>query len=122
MAEAKKIVLAIDDMPETLASVRVILKDKYDVRCISDAKTALAALPSLKPSLILLDIEMPGMSGIEFLEELKKNESLSVIPVICLTANTDGQTAQKAIRDGAKGYIVKPITPESLLESVAFFS
>ncbi|MDR2467474.1 MAG: response regulator [Spirochaetaceae bacterium] len=118
----KKIILAVDDMPEALASINAALKEIYDIRCVTDVKSARAALETITPSLLLLDIEMPGVSGLEFLDELQHNEKFKNIPVVFLTANSEDKTSQKAVRKGAKGYIIKPFTPEILRESVAFFS
>jgi putative two-component system response regulator len=118
----KKVILAVDDMPEILYSIASILQDDYDVLIAVNAMSAQEALTkSVKVDLILLDIEMPGMSGIEFLEELQKNFKYSAIPVVFITGNTDSKTVNKAIKKGGKGYITKPFTRDALLESVNFF-
>ncbi|MDR2509998.1 MAG: response regulator [Spirochaetaceae bacterium] len=118
----KKVVLAVDDMPEILSSINAALSENYDVRCAADAKSAFSALESIKPNVIMLDIEMPEMSGLEILEKLQKDARYKDIPVVFLTANSEESTAQKAIKNGALGYIIKPFTPESLLKSIDFFS
>ncbi|MDR2481658.1 MAG: response regulator [Spirochaetaceae bacterium] len=122
MGNAKKIIFAVDDMPEVLTSINAVLKNDYDIRCVTDAKSALAALESVMPNLILLDMEMPGMSGLEFLETIQKNDKLKNVPVVFLTSNSETKTAQKAISKGAKGYIIKPFSPDELLKTVTFFS
>lgn len=119
---SKKVVLAVDDMPEALASINAVLKNDYDIRCAPNVEGARSVLQKVKPDLLLLDIEMPGVSGLDFFQELQKNETYKDVPVVFLTANTGEDTARKAIQAGAKGYIIKPFTPESLLESVTFFS
>jgi CheY-like chemotaxis protein len=119
--DKKKVVLAVDDMPEVLRSISAILGDKYDVRLARDAASAQEALKKIKADLILLDFEMPGVSGIEFLERLQKDPDLKNIPVVFITANHDTSLVKKAIKKGAKGYIAKPFPPETLLESVGFF-
>lgn len=123
MAETgeKKIVMAIDDMPEVLRSINAILKDKYDVRLLTNVASAQGALKSIKADLILLDFEMPGVSGMTFLEQLQKDPAFKDIPVVFITANHDNELVKKAIKEGAKGYIAKPFTPEALAESVEFF-
>jgi two-component system phosphate regulon response regulator PhoB len=70
---------------------------------------------------MLLDIALPGMSGIEFLRQMQQNERYRSIPVVFLTASSDDQTAQKALKAGAKGYLTKPFAPAAILESVQFF-
>ncbi|MDR2842323.1 MAG: response regulator [Spirochaetaceae bacterium] len=117
----KKIVLAVDDMPEVLSSINAILQEKYDVRLAVDANAATEALESVSVDLVLLDVEMPGMSGLQFIEKLQKDAKFKSIPVVFITANKENKTVQEALKKGAKGYIVKPFSPESLLESVEFF-
>jgi putative two-component system response regulator len=117
----KKIVLAVDDMPEVLQNINAILGDKYDVRLAVDAASAFAALKSATADLLLLDVEMPGVSGIDFLKKLQKDPAYKDIPVVFITANKADKTVKKALNEGAKGYIVKPFTPDALLESVEFF-
>jgi CheY-like chemotaxis protein len=118
----KKVILAVDDMPEVLQSIASILQDKYDVRIAVNATSAQEALEkSGKVDLILLDVEMPGMSGIEFLETLQKNLNYKSIPVVFITGNKDSNVVNEAIKKGGKGYITKPFTRDALLESVWFF-
>ncbi|GMO31752.1 MAG: response regulator [Spirochaetaceae bacterium] len=118
----KKVILAVDDMPEVLSSINAVLKNDYDVRCAPDVESARTALQKIMPDLLLLDIKMPGVSGFDFFQELQKDDTFKKVPVVFLTANSEEETARKAIQGGAKGYIIKPFTPELLLESVSFFS
>lgn len=118
---AKKIVLAVDDMPEALGSITAALNNKYDVRSANSAAAAREALKAITPDIILLDIEMPDVSGLDFFKELQADAKLKTTPIVFLTANSEEDIAQKAIQQGAKGYIIKPFTSESLLESLAFF-
>jgi CheY-like chemotaxis protein len=118
---AKKIILAVDDMPVNLAAVRNILGRDYDVRPIKSAKTALLMLKTVKVDLILLDIEMPEMSGFEFLDRIRNNPEHSEqkdIPVIFITSHAAEDTAVRARAGGAQGYVVKPFEPAALLEKI----
>lgn len=117
----KKIVLCVDDMPEVLMNINAILKNQYDVRSAIDIASALRVLETTHVDLLLLDIEMPEMSGIDFFAKLQKDARYQNIPVVFLTADTENKTAQKAIKKGAKGYLTKPVSPAALLESVSFF-
>jgi CheY-like chemotaxis protein len=117
----KKIIMAIDDMPEVLRNINAILKDKYDVRLSTNAASAQAVLKIIRADLILLDFEMPGISGLAFLEALQRDPVCKDIPVVFITANRDNGLVKDAIKKGAKGYISKPFSPEALLESVEFF-
>jgi CheY-like chemotaxis protein len=70
---------------------------------------------------MLLDVEMPGMTGLEFLEKLQSNPEHKRIPVVFITSNKEDAVIKKAITKGAKGYVTKPFTPDALQESVQFF-
>jgi CheY-like chemotaxis protein len=117
----KNTVLAVDDMPEVLQCINSILQDNFDVRLAVNAASAQEVLKNTQVDLILLDVEMPGMSGLAFLEKLQKNETYKKIPVVFITSNKDDKIVKTAIKNGAKGYIVKPFTSEALRESVEFF-
>ncbi|MDR0409112.1 MAG: response regulator [Spirochaetaceae bacterium] len=118
----KKVVLAVDDTPEALQSISSILGNDYDVRLAVDAASAEAALSKIdNVDLMLLDVEMPDVSGIKFLEKLQRNPSYKNIPVVFITAHKEDAVIKKAIKNGAKGYVTKPFSPDALLESVRFF-
>jgi putative two-component system response regulator len=117
MAE-KKIILAVDDMAVGLTTVRTILQQDYDVRLAKSASIALDMLQQFKPDLILLDIEMPEMSGFEFAALLQQNPEHRNIPVIFVTSHANPQFIDQAMNFGAEGYIVKPFIPEALTKRV----
>jgi putative two-component system response regulator len=118
MEESRKIILAIDDMAVILTSVRNVLQDEYDVRLAKSANMALEMLNQFKADLILLDIEMPEISGFEFAALLRKNPENKDIPVVFLTSHANSQLIEAALNFGAKGYIIKPFTPEALTKRV----
>jgi putative two-component system response regulator len=118
MADEKKIVLAIDDMAVSLTSIRTILQNEYDVRLAKSASMALEMLAQFKVDLILLDIEMPEISGFEFVGLVKNNPSYKDIPIIFVTSHANPQFIDKAMAFGAEGYIVKPFIPEALIKRV----
>ena len=115
----KKIVLAVDDMPENLTIMRSMLTDYFDVRLAKSSKMALSLLDELKVDLILLDIEMPGMSGFEFLKRLVDRKSINKnTPVIFVTSHADKKLFAEAVNAGAKAYLLKPITSEALYKKI----
>ena len=120
MAESdqKKIILAVDDMAVSLTTIRTILQHEYDVRLAKSAALALEMLKQVKADLILLDIEMPEISGLEFVGLLKKNPELKNIPVIFVTSHANPQFIDQAMAFEAEGYIVKPFVPEALVKRV----
>ncbi|MDR1948098.1 MAG: response regulator [Spirochaetaceae bacterium] len=117
----KKIVLAVDDMPVNLTAIKNILHDDFDVRPAKSVKTALAMLNTIKADLILLDIEMPEMSGFEFLNHIRNDAGQPEqknIPVIFVTSHAAEDFIARANTCGVEGYVIKPIIPAVLLEKI----
>ena len=96
-----------------------ILCSAPDVKCVgafASAEEALKKIPSLKPDVVLMDIRLPGMSGIQCVAELKKNEP--AIEIIMVTVYEDNDRIFKALKAGASGYIVKSKSSDQLLSAV----
>lgn len=101
-------VLIIDDSAFAVKVLEDILKDTYEVHSAASGSEGLALARKEQPSLILLDIEMPGMDGFEVLKELKEAEMTKEIPVIFLTGVIDSAYEERGFLNGAVDYIVKP--------------
>ena len=115
----KQTVLVVDDTPDNLSLMAALLKDKYRVRLANSGAKALAVVRGANPpDLILLDIMMPGMSGYEVCEQLKKDPATSRIPIIFLTAMSSAEDEKKGLDLGAQDYISKPISPPIVLARV----
>ena len=115
----QKIVLVVDDMAENLTIMRSLLNNYFDVRLAKSSKLALGLLSNLKVDLVLLDIEMPGMSGFELLRRLKERDSNNKdTPVIFVTSHADKRLINEAINHGAREYILKPIQAEALYKKI----
>ena len=115
---AKK-VLVVDDDTMNLKMAEFILAQKnYEVCKVESGMECLLYLKDNKADLILLDIEMPIMSGIRTLEVIKDNKELADIPVIFLTASAEADTVMEAAKLGAVGYVTKPFKPQELLARV----
>ena len=112
----EKTVLVVDDDKMNLRRTTLILEKQYNVLLAESGRKALDMLKSEKVDLILLDIAMPGMNGIETFERIK--ESGLEIPVIFLTASGHEDNVMTAIRMGAVNYLKKPFFPKNLLERV----
>ncbi|MCC6487355.1 MAG: sigma-54-dependent Fis family transcriptional regulator, partial [Candidatus Hydrogenedentes bacterium] len=108
-----KTLLAIDDELSVREAYRLILSDRYRVLLAPDGATALRLMRENHVDLILLDMVMPAMGGMEVLDEIVKLDSL--IPVIVVTAIKSVATAVTAIKHGAKEYIIKPFDVEEIL-------
>lgn len=111
MQEKHKI-LIVDDVASNIQALAAVLKDDYQLRVATTGKRALE-LVSNEPDidLILLDIEMPEMSGFEVISELKANYDTADIPVIFVTGNITIEDEEKGLIAGAVDYIAKPIRP-----------
>jgi putative two-component system response regulator len=114
----KPVILIVDDDPVQLNTVVSILQNKYNCVPVSSGKTALKFLETRTADLILLDYNMPDMTGIEVLKVILEGEHTAQIPVIFLTGVDDAEGEVQALRMGASDYIVKPIRPAVLLTRV----
>lgn len=112
-------ILVVDDTPENLRLLVKILREKsYKVRPVPSGNLALSAIEASPPDLILLDIMMPGMSGYEVCETLKKNPQTQSIPIIFITAMNEVLDKVKGFHLGAVDYITKPFEIEEVLVRV----
>ncbi|MFQ5841651.1 MAG: sigma-54-dependent transcriptional regulator, partial [Thermodesulfobacteriota bacterium] len=116
---SKKIILVIDDEPNFVRHLCRLLSEEYQVEGASSAREGLDRLETLRPNLILLDLRMPKMGGIEFLRELKKADS--PVPTIVMSAYGEVATVVQAMKLGASDFITKPFHDEKLKEEIALF-
>lgn len=117
MSEKKKIVVA-DDEPFILSALQDTLSDDYAIYTASNGKEAIKLVEKVMPNLIILDVMMPEMDGLEACKQLKKNKETSSIPVIILTAKGQITDIEKGFKSGADAYVVKPFSPARLIEKV----
>lgn len=101
-------ILVVDDMPSNLRLLATILSDRYQVSVASSGREALALLERITPDLIILDVEMPGMSGLDLCRTLKDIAEYRHIPVIFLTGRSDEANEVLGLQLGAVDYITKP--------------
>ncbi|MCF3650550.1 hybrid sensor histidine kinase/response regulator [Synoicihabitans lomoniglobus] len=114
------VVLVVDDVERNLQVVGELLtQQRYEVLFATNGKTALERAEAAQPDLILLDIMMPGMSGIEVCQRLQLNPLTQSIPVIFVTATHDAETAVKGFTEGAVDYVTKPFHAAELLARVS---
>ncbi len=110
MESNKPVVLVVDDEATNLRALDGILSGEFTVRLAPSGERALAFMERSVPDLILLDIDMPGMSGYDLIKILKKNPLWEDIPVLILTGQEDRDTEEAAFKLGAVDYIRKPIS------------
>ena len=116
MEKIRHKIIMVDDNITTLTIAKNALIDAYDVITAPSGKKLFQLLEKFSPDLILLDIEMPEMSGYETIEILKKDKKTADIPVIFLSANIDPESEVKGLSLGAIDYITKPFSQELLLK------
>lgn len=108
----KQCVLVVDDSPENIDVLSEVLRDEYRIRVATSGEKALKIVYSDEPpDLILLDIMMPGISGLEICRRLKANPDRRRIPVIFVTAMSSTDDERRGLETGAVDYITKPISP-----------
>jgi putative two-component system response regulator len=109
--KTKQSVLVVDDEPTNLRVLNQILNDSYKLIFAKSGHEALRLVEKERPDLILLDVMMPGLTGYEVCEYLKKNDQFKSIPIIFITALNDPDDEAKGLNLGAVDYISKPISP-----------
>jgi two-component system, cell cycle response regulator DivK len=108
-------IFIVDDNPGNLKLLRVLLSGEgFEVRTALSAGEALEGLKSFRPSLILTDIQMPGMDGLEFVRLLKAAPDTRTIPVVAITAYAMSGDESRAWNAGCDAYVTKPIDTRSL--------
>ncbi|NBH12978.1 response regulator [Lachnospiraceae bacterium] len=111
-------ILVVDDDVMNLKMAEHILKKKYEVITVSSGREALDFLAHDVPDMILLDLHMPQMNGLETMEQIHAMEGVPEIPVIFLTADNERETEIKIFNAGAMDYIQKPFLAEVVLRRI----
>ncbi len=120
---SNRTIMVIDDERELVSVVRTMLEKKgFNVTCAYSGKDLFASLEEQRPDLILLDIIMPQMDGLQVLRRLKEDPSMPFIPVILLTDKADDEDVDEDVmvgyKMGADYYITKPYTAPQLLTGI----
>lgn len=114
-----KRILVVDDLPENVFMLQDRLENEgYEVVTAYDGKTGIAKATSDMPDLILLDVMMPGMTGIEVCKALKQDPSLADIPIIIVTAKSGADDTREGLEAGAFDYIKKPFEKVEMLARI----
>jgi two-component system cell cycle response regulator DivK len=114
-----KTILIVEDNPSNLKLASTVLEHAgYHVLSTESATNAIVMAQALLPHLILMDIQLPGMSGLEATRQLKSNAATSSIPIIALTAFAMKGDKERTLDAGCDGYIAKPFGYKDLLAKV----
>ncbi len=116
--EQKKILLIDDSSVNNLLLQNILEDEKFTVLVAFSGKEGLNMIKEEKPDLILLDIMMPRMDGMEVLEKIVSDDATKDIPVIMLTAKIDSADQKASIEMGAVDYINKPVDIDNILEKI----
>ena len=114
-----KRVLVVDDNEMNGSYIRTVLsKHPFTIDVVTDGQAALDAVQRHRPDLVLLDVMMPGMSGLDVLETLRADPAFTNIPVILVTAKSQDEDLLTGYQSGADYFISKPFTPRQLLHGI----
>jgi CheY-like chemotaxis protein len=115
-------ILVVDDHPGNMKLLSYVLTAQgYEVRTASDAAEALAVLAGFRPQLMLLDIQLPGMGGLELARLVKADPAYAGLLIVAVTASAMRGDEERAIEAGCDGYITKPIDTRTLPKLVASY-
>ncbi|MGE5611828.1 MAG: response regulator transcription factor [Bacillota bacterium] len=116
---SKGTILVIDDEKDLLELVRYTLeKDGFDVICAADGRSGLEIASKHHPDLIVLDVMMPGLDGLDVCQQLRSDERTARVPIIMLTARATEADRIVGLEMGADDYVTKPFSPRELLARV----
>ena len=121
MAQLREQILVVEDNQDVRELLALILsKEGYVLHQAHDGRSALAIAREFKPRLILLDVMMPGISGLEVLQEIRQDKDKGVREalVLMITAKSQPQDIENALLYGATSYLIKPFRPAALVENV----
>ena len=113
-------VLVVDDDPQVLRLLRVNFElEGYDVASASSGEEALDAIAAERPDVLVCDIMMPGIDGLEVVRRLRADPETSSLPVVMVSAKAQQTDLARGQEAGADAYVTKPFDPQDLLDAVA---
>lgn len=115
-------ILVIDDNPTNMKLLFFVLTTQgYEVRTAADALEALEVLGTFEPRLVLLDLQLPGMDGLELARRLRSDARFAGLLIVAVTASAMKGDEERALEAGCDGYITKPIDTRTLPKLVASY-
>jgi CheY-like chemotaxis protein len=110
-----KTIAIVEDSPDNRLLLQAILEEEYRLEEYASGVEALRGLRGALPDLVLLDISLPGMDGVEVLREIRADAGLRALPVVALTAHAMMGDRERFIEAGFDAYVAKPIVDEAAL-------
>jgi len=114
----KQNILITEDTPNIMEALATILKDHYNLYFAKDGREGLEKVRAIKPDLVITDIMMPHMNGYEFIEAVKSDKELRVIPMVAVTSKSDTESKVKGYEVGADEYIPKPFNNREIVTRI----
>lgn len=116
-ASNRVLVVEDDELGRRIAD-HILRRAGYDVEIVPDGEAGIAAAAARRPALILMDIEMPGIGGIEATRAIRALPGRESVPVVALTAHTGAEYREECLAQGMNGFLSKPVHPQDLLAAV----
>ena len=114
------VVLVVDDDEDNIRIISTMLLARgYEVRLARNGRGAVESIRQQRPDLVLLDVMMPGMDGMQVLDAIRADPHLASLPVVLVTAKTEDQDLLEGYRAGAQYYVTKPFTSRQLLYAIS---
>lgn len=114
----KAYILAADDEPMNLMILEELLEDNYEIACVDNGLKCLNSVQNRQPDLILMDINMPEMDGLEACKKIKSLDNCANLPIIMVSALASQIEIQVGLESGAEAYISKPFNEEELFTAI----
>ncbi|MDS4019469.1 MAG: response regulator [Candidatus Competibacter sp.] len=112
-------ILIVDDSPtQTLSIAKILKKQGHEILTAKDGAEGVAVAKAEQPDLVLMDVVMPRVNGFQATRQITKNPSTSHIPVIIVTTKDQETDKIWGARQGAKGYVIKPVEESTLFEAI----
>jgi len=117
---SEKKILLVEDNPVNRRLAEFLLRSQgYHVRAATNAQEAFDTIKAERPDLILMDVQLPGMDGLEATRKLKAEPNTRDIPIVAVTSYAMKGDREKALAAGCSGYITKPIDKDTFVQEVA---
>ena len=114
----QKVLIVDDSKTELMYMSNLLQKNGFAVKTAENADEAFRRLAEEKPDLILMDVNLPGMNGLQAMKRLRNTPETRLIPIIALTSNSTPQNIEAGLNAGFDGYLTKPIVVSELMKAI----
>ena len=119
MTSEASLILGVDDQPALLLAIQGILKaNAYQVEALADRRIALALARQLRPALVVMDLQMPKLDGLEAIRQMRADPVLISTPILALTARAMPGDRERCLDAGANDYLSKPVNLKEFVSAV----